>query len=88
MKIGIIGLGLIGGSLGRAIVSKTSDTVYAFDVDHKAMLSGRLLNAYHHELSDDNIGEMDIVFFTLYPKALKDSLNEYCAKLKKGCFFC
>ena len=85
MKIGIIGLGLIGGSLGRTIVKKTNDTVYAFDISKKAMLDGKLLSAYHFELSDDNIGEMDVVFFSLYPKNLETALIEYCPKLKKGC---
>jgi prephenate dehydrogenase len=85
MKIGIIGLGLIGGSLGRAIVSKTNDKVYAFDVDRKAMLSGKLLSAYHYELNDKSVGELDLVFFTLYPDTLEKCLDEYCAKLKDGC---
>ena len=35
MKIGIIGLGLIGGSLARAISTKTDNEVYAFDVDER-----------------------------------------------------
>ena len=88
MKVGIVGLGLIGGSLGRAIVSKTKDTVYAFDIDRKAMLSGKLLNAYHYELSDSNIADLDVVFFTLYPNALSNCLEEYCRKLKNGCLVC
>ncbi len=85
MKIGIIGLGLIGGSLGRTIVKKTNDVVYAFDINKKAMLDGKLLSAYHFELSDDNVSEMDVVFFSLYPKNLENALSEYCPKLKKGC---
>ncbi len=85
MKIGIIGLGLIGGSLGRTIVKKTNDEVYAFDVDKKAMLAGKLLSAYHNELNSENVKEMDVVFFSLYPEILENALNEYCSKLKKGC---
>lgn len=85
MKIGIVGLGLIGGSLGRTIVNRTSDEVYAFDISKKAMLDGKLLSAYHHELNDDNVGEMDVMFFSLYPNALESALNEYCKKLKDGC---
>ena len=85
MKVAIIGLGLIGGSLGRAIVSKTKDTVYAFDVSKKAMLDGKLLSAYHEELSDTNISEMDVVIFSLYPDVLEKCLEEYCSKLKDGC---
>ena len=85
MKIGIVGLGLIGGSLGRAITKKTKDTVYAFDISEKAMATGLLLSAFKERLTNQNIGEMDIVFFSLYPNALENALNEYCPKLKDGC---
>ena len=85
MKVGIVGLGLIGGSLGRAIVSKTKDTVYAFDLDRKAMLSGKLLGAYHYELNEQSLSELDVIFFSLYPNALEESLIKYLPKLKKGC---
>ena len=85
MNIAIIGLGLIGGSLGRTIVKKTTDKVYAFDISKRAMLDGKLLGAYHYELTDQNIGEMDMVFFSLYPETLEKVIEEYCPKLKKGC---
>ena len=85
MKIGIVGLGLIGGSLGRVITKKTNDAVYAFDISDKAMATGLLLSAYTEKLTQENVGEMDVVFFSLYPNALEDALNEYCPKLKDGC---
>ena len=88
MKIGIIGLGLIGGSLGRTIVNRTSDTVYAFDISKKAMLDGKLLSAYHKPLEKQDISELDVVFFSLYPDALEETLKEYCPKLKDGCLVC
>jgi len=49
------------------------------------MLDGKLLSAYHHELNEQNIGEMDILILSLYPNALESALNEYCPKLKNGC---
>ena len=85
MKIAIVGLGLIGGSLGRAICSKTSDRVYAFDIDEKSMSTGRLLSAYHERLTDKNVGEMDVIIFSLYPDVLERELDFYCNKLKNGC---
>ncbi|MBE5737561.1 MAG: prephenate dehydrogenase [Clostridiales bacterium] len=84
MKIAIVGLGLIGGSLGRTIVKNTQHTVYAFDISHRAMLDGKLLKAYHHELDDKNIGDIDLIFFSLYPDALEKALCEYCPRLKDG----
>ena len=88
MKIGIIGLGLIGGSLGRAIVGRTEHSVYALDISHRAMLDGKLLSAYHHELNKQNVGEMDIVFLSLYPEVLESVLEEYCPLLKDGAMVC
>ena len=85
MKIGIVGLGLIGGSLGRAIVARTDDEVFAFDISHRAMLDGKLLNAYHHELTEDNLKEIDVLFLSLYPEALEEMLDKYCPLLKDGC---
>ena len=85
MKIGIIGLGLIGGSLGRTIAKKREDEVYAFDISNKAMLDGKLLSAYHHQLGEENVSEMDMVIFCLYPNALEDALDKYCPLLKDGC---
>ncbi len=84
MKIGIIGLGLIGGSLGRTIVKNTDNTVYAFDLAKKAMLDGKLLSAYHKELTTENVGDMDLIFFSQYPNALESELTKYCPLLKKG----
>ncbi len=84
MKIAIIGLGLIGGSLGRTIVKKTGDEVFAFDINNHAMIEGKLLSAYHKPLTKENIKEMDVVFFSLYPNALENALAEYCPLLKDG----
>ncbi len=85
MKVGIVGLGLIGGSLGRAIVSKTEHNVYGYDVDAKAMEGAFLVNAVHGELTDDNIGELDLLILCLYPRAIEKCLEQYCQKLKSGC---
>lgn len=84
MNIGIIGLGLIGGSLGRAIIKNSEHKVYAYDISHRAMLDGKLLSAYHNELNKENIKEMDMVIFSLYPDILENALKEYCPLLKDG----
>ncbi len=85
MNVAIIGLGLIGGSLGRTIIKKTNDKVFAFDISKQAMLNGKLLGAFNEELNDENIKNVDTVFFSLYPEALESALNEYAPKLKDGC---
>lgn len=88
MKIGIVGLGLIGGSLGRTIVARTDCEVYAFDISSEAMAEGKKLNAYHKALTEENVKEVDAVFFSLYPNALEATLEKYCPLLKDGCTVC
>lgn len=83
MKVGIIGLGLIGGSLGRAICKKTSHTVYAIDCDEKTMLKAKMLNAFHEELTLDNANEIDMLIIALYPNAIIKTLKEYVPLLKQ-----
>ena len=85
MNIGIVGLGLIGGSLGRAIVGKTENTVFAFDLDKDAMIKGELLSAYRYALNDENIKNIDVLFFALYPNAFSSCVEDYVKKLKDGC---
>jgi len=85
MNVGIIGMGLIGGSLGRAIVKKTNHVVWGYDLDPKAMDGARLVNAIHDELTEDKLIELDLLVFALYPKAIESLLPAYCEKLKPGC---
>ena len=85
MKVGIVGLGLIGGSLGRTLVKKTKDEIFAYDLSKKAMMDGKLLSAYHSELTLELAKDLDVIIFSLYPNALETELERYCPLLKDGC---
>lgn len=84
MNIGIVGLGLIGGSLGRAIVSKTNHVVYAFDKDDSAMKLGELIKAFHKPLTKENLKEIDVFIVALYQGTILKVLPEYLNGLKNG----
>ena len=84
MKIGIAGLGLMGGSLGRALVRKTEHTVYAYDCDAEAMLKGGMLEAYHEELTDANAGELDILVLAVLPSAMEGIAERFLPLMKSG----
>ncbi len=84
MKIGIVGLGLMGGSLGRALVKKTEHTVYASDRDAEAMLKGGMLNAYHEELTDAAAAELDILVLAVLPSAMPGILDRLLPLMKSG----
>ena len=84
MKIGIVGLGLMGGSLGRALAARTEHTVFALDTDREAMLKGALLHAYHEELTEENAKELDVLVLAVVPSAAESILARFLPHLKSG----
>lgn len=85
MKIGIIGLGLIGGSLGRQIIKNTSHTVYGYDISEDAMLKAQMLNAYHERLDTEaEVIDLDILIVALCPEATIKTIRELAPRIKKG----
>ena len=66
MKVGILGLGLIGGSLARAYAI-AGHTVYV-SVRNESMLAfAQLAGAVHGPLTQENIGECDLILLAIYP---------------------
>ena len=66
MKVGILGLGLIGGSLARAY-ALAGHTVYV-SVRNKPMLAfAQLSGAVHGPLTEENIGSCDLILLAIYP---------------------
>ena len=82
MEIGIIGLGLIGGSLAKAISQNTDHTVYGTDISDQVVKKALLVNAIEQELTNDLLPHCDIVIVALYPQATIDYVKEH-AHLKK-----
>lgn len=85
MKIGIIGLGLIGGSMAKALKNRTENVVFGYDQSESIRLRARLLDAIDGELTVENIGEMDVILVALYPKVAIEAVRENAPRFKKGC---
>ncbi len=84
MTIGVVGLGLIGGSLAKAYKFNTDYTVLACDTNMVSYKRAVLVNAVDGELNDENIGECDVIFIAIYPNAAVEFLKEKASKIKKG----
>ena len=72
MKIGIIGLGLIGGSMAMSIRKHTEHTVFGYDIDPQVMLRAKAVEAIHDDLTGDMLPGMDIVLVALFPQLCAD----------------
>ena len=69
MEIGIVGLGLIGGSLAKAISQNTDNTVYGCDTSDQVVKKAVLVDAIEQPLNDKLLSQCDIVIVALYNNA-------------------
>lgn len=84
MNIAIIGLGLIGGSMAKAIKENTDHTVYGFDRKDTVVKKAALIGAIDGSLNDDLLSQCDLTIIALYPQAAIDFIKEKQARFKKG----
>lgn len=83
MEIGIIGLGLIGGSLAKAISQNTDHTVYGYDASEQVIRKAVLVNAIEQPLTDSLLPQCDIVIIALYPQDTIDYVKAHAELFKK-----
>ena len=84
MLIAIYGLGLIGGSMGRAILKNTSHEVIGYDKNPDSLLKAKLIGAISEEVNEENIKQADIVMFAMNPSDFFNCDREVLKKLKSG----
>lgn len=94
MKVGILGLGLIGGSLARAYALE-GHTVYAIQRNENMLSFAMLAGAVHGKLNEETIPECDLILLAIYPDGSaswleknahlvsKDALVIDCCGIKK-----
>ena len=82
MIAGIVGLGLIGGSFAKAYHAAGVE-VFAFDCDRSVLDFAMLGGAVDSELTQENIGQCDIVIVAIYPEAAAQYLEEMAPYIGK-----
>ncbi len=85
MQVGIVGLGLIGGSAARAY-KEAGYTVLAFDKDTVMLDYAILCGAVDGKLSEAELKKCDLVLICLYPQAAIAYLKQNAPHFPKGKF--
>ena len=83
MTVGICGLGLIGGSMAKAYKA-SGHTVYGYDKNASALGYAMLSEICDGELNNKTIGECEILFVALYPRAAIDYLKSVAPIISKN----
>ena len=84
MNVGVVGLGLIGGSMARNIKRATQHTVLGMDASETAMLKAELLGAIDERLTDENLASCDVVIVALYPRDCVDYIRSHARLFRPG----
>lgn len=80
MKVGVVGLGLIGGSAAKAFKA-AGYTVYAFDINDTIVGYAALEGTVDKELDDKRLAQCDLLLLTATPQAVIGYLTEKAAKI-------
>ena len=75
MKLGIVGLGLIGGSFAKAYKAAGHE-VYGYDCDKSVMDYAIVSEVMNAELNSDILPECGLVLIALYPEAAAEYLTK------------
>ena len=82
MTVGILGLGLIGGSLARAY-ALAGHTVYAAEKDGKMLSFAQLAGAVDGPLTVENIGQCELILLAIYPDGSAAWLEEHARHISR-----
>ena len=83
MNVGILGLGLIGGSLARAYAME-GHTVYACNRTKSMLSFAMLAGAVHGKLEESTIPECDLILLSIYPDGSATWLEENAHLISKS----
>lgn len=86
MNIGIVGLGLIGGSIAKAFKETKEHTVFGTDIDEPTIFKAKLTEAIDAPLTEENIGTCDIIITAIYPQDTIKYIKDNAKKFKKGAY--
>ncbi len=85
--IGVVGLGLMGGSLCKAL-GAAGHRVLGTDTDEHVLKYALLTRTAEEELKEDNIGSCDFLFLAVYPGAAVDTLRKLAPKISRDAIVC
>ena len=82
MTAGIVGLGLIGGSLAKAY-HEAGERVLAHDIDRDVLSFAVISGAVDEALTDETMAECDVILLAVRPAAAVEWFKNHAAKIDK-----
>lgn len=76
MKISIVGLGVIGGSIAKALSRSGKHLVVGFDMDEDILLEAKSAGAINRNGTEEDFADSDVVYICLYPQGTIDYVEK------------
>lgn len=83
MTVGILGLGLIGGSMARAYALE-GHTVYAIQRNEEMLQFAMMTGAVHGRLNEETIPQCDLILLAIYPGGCVEWLQKNAHLIRPG----
>ncbi|MDO4315195.1 MAG: prephenate dehydrogenase [Oscillospiraceae bacterium] len=84
MNVGIVGLGLIGGSMAKSTKARTAHTVWGADLDGETMSLARMCGAIDAPLTDENLPQCDLILIAIRPGAAIEWVRRHADRIAKS----
>ncbi|MDE7243450.1 MAG: prephenate dehydrogenase [Oscillospiraceae bacterium] len=82
--VGVVGLGLIGGSMAKAIHMYTDCTLFGYDTDGQVLSRALDEGVISAALTPERLPDCDLVIIALYPEATVAYVAAYRDQFRKG----
>ena len=84
MNIGVVGLGLIGGSIAKSAKKNTIFKVFGYDINPDTVKNAISEKSIDGELTQKRLSTCDYIFIPLYPEAVIDFVEKNASNFKEG----
>ena len=83
MKIGIIGLGLMGASFAKTIKRNTSNLVFGFDKDESVLQTAISQGIIDGKLTKESSSEVDLIVVSILHRDFANAIKNFLPSLKR-----
>lgn len=84
MKVGIVGLGLMGASFAKTLHAKNVAEVYGTDLNDEVVQKATSSRIVDGRLDLQNACEVDLLVVAVYPRNFRQAVEPFLPKLKSG----
>ncbi|MEG1987601.1 MAG: prephenate dehydrogenase [Oscillibacter sp.] len=81
MNVGIVGLGLIGGSMAKSIKARTAHSVFGLDLNDETMTLARMCGAIDGTLTAETLPRCDLILVAIRPGAAIAWVTDHAAEI-------